>query len=269
MDTMRGSRAQLTRRGLVVAFVVVLVGGAVFGGAVFGFGLGGSGDTAPGTPTVAPETAIPTPAMTSTPTATITVAPTPTATPTPTLTSTAVATLTPTSTTTPEPTPTSTPVSNLYKNFLNTFFGEVAEESDVPIRIRGGAIANDEFWVIVNATNSSVNETRRSSEWSGLVTGYARAYYFYEEGQLTGRRTDAMRVLEINDTENPPKTFILNNSVVHRYQYGDMKAPEFAEAYYSTLRNQTAEEREIAVANDKQGINNTFGPDGNITRTNG
>jgi hypothetical protein len=243
--------------------VVVLVGGAVFGGAVFGFGLGGSGERAPGTPTVAPGTVVesPTPtttvAPTSSPTSTPTVVPTPTPTPT------VVATPFPV----PSETPTPTPVSNLYDDFINTFFGEMAEESDVPIRIRGGAIVDGELWIMVNATDPSVNDTRRTSEWGGLVTGYARAYYFYEEGQLTGQRTYALRVLEVNNTGRPPKTFILNNSVIHQHQYGGLRAPEFIEAYYSTLRNQTAEEREIVVANDKQGINDTYGPDGNITKT--
>jgi len=76
-----------------------------------------------------------------------------------------------------------------------------------------------------------------------------------------------MRVLEVNNTGKPPKTFVLNNSLIHRYQYSRMAAPEFIDGYYSTLRNQTARERGIVIANDKQGINNTFGPNGTIIET--
>jgi hypothetical protein len=253
----------------VVAVVVVLVGGAVFGGAVFGFGLGDSGERAPGTPTVASGTGVESPTATativSTPTATVT--PTATAVPTPTPTPTVVATPFPVPEPTPTPTPEPTPKSNLYADFLNTLFGEVAEESDVPVRIRGGAIVDRNFWVVVNATARTVNDSRRAEEWRGLVAGYSRAYYFHEEGQLDGRRTDAMRVLEVNNTGRPPKTFKLDNFDIHKYQNGNIRAPEFVDSYYSTLRNQTAEERDIVIANDRQGINTTLGPDGNITDT--
>jgi hypothetical protein len=212
---------------------------------------------------VAPGTVVesPTPTTTVSPTPTATV--TPTATPTPTVVATPFPVPSETATPTPEPTPKSEP----YDDFLNTVFGEIAEESDVPVRLRGGAIVDGEFWIMINATTRTVNDSRRAEEWRGVVAGYARAYYFYEEGQLDDRRTDAMRVLEINNTGKPPKTFILNNSLIHRYQYSRMPAPEFIDGYYSTLRNQTAREREIVVANDEQGINYTLGPEGNITDT--
>jgi len=77
-----------------------------------------------------------------------------------------------------------------------------------------------------------------------------------------------MRVLEVNNTGSPPKTFILNNTVAHQAQYGGVTAPEVVESYFGTLRNQTREERNIVVENDRQGTNGTLGPDGAVTQTN-
>jgi len=266
---MRGSRAQLTRRGLVVAFVVVLVGGAVFGGAVFGFGLGGSGGTAPATPTVAPGTVIALPTQTATSTATVTTVPTPTRTPTPTTRIISTSTATPTTTSTVTPTPTLTPTYKAYSEFINTFLGEMAAETGVPIRSRGGAIVDGEMWFVVNATDRSVNDTRRVSEWGGIITGYVRSYYFYNEGNVSGKLPDRLRVLEINNTDRPPKTFVLNNSVAHGSLYGGVSGVELVESYHSTIRNQTNTERRIVRKNDIQSTNITYGPDGYAEPTNG
>jgi len=260
MDTMRGSRAQLTRRGLVVAFVVVLVGGAVFGGAVFGFGLGGSGGTAPATPTVAPGTVLEssTPTATVTPTATRTTVPTPTRMPTVSPTATRSHSSTPTRLPATTPTPVSTPPWQAYEDFIDVFLGEVDAESQVPIRARGLTVREGTFWFIVNATDPDTNQTRRTKEWGGIVTGYARAYHFYEEGQISGNRTNGMRVLEVDDGDQPPKTFRLNNSVTRQIYNGGLRGPELVDAYHSTLRNQTDKEKTIAVKNDKQGSNETL-----------
>jgi hypothetical protein len=120
---------------------------------------------------------------------------------------------------------------------------------------------------VINATSPAVNDTRRTEEWGGLVTGYIRAYYFHNEGQVSGERPEAMRVLEINNTGLLPKTFIINNTVAHQAQYGGMTAPEVVESYFNTLRNQTTEEQHIVIENDRQGINGTLGPNGTITQT--
>jgi hypothetical protein len=251
----------------VVAVVVVLVGGAVFGGAVFGFGLGDSGERSPGTATVTPGTVVDSPTATATMALTRTETPTatPTAVPTPTPTPTVVATPFPTSTATP--TPTATPTYQAYSDFINTFLGEMAEESKVPIRSRGGAIVDGEMWYVVNATSRSVNDTRRGKEWGGIVTGYLRAYHFHKDGDIGGKLPTGMRILEVNNTDRPPKTLFLSNLVAQRVYSGNIRAPELVESYYSTIRNQTAREKQIVVENDKQGINGTYGPDGNITRT--
>jgi hypothetical protein len=251
----------------VVAFVVVLVGGAVFGGAVFGFGLGGSGDADPGTPTAVPGTVVesPTPTMAPTPTVTVTATATPTATPTKTPTVVATPFPVPSETATPTPEPTSK--SDRYEEFINTFLGEMAHESDVPIRVRGGTIIDREMWIVVNATDRTVNDSRRVKEWGGLVTGYTRAYHFYHEDNMSGKLPAGMRVLEVNNTSQPPKTFFLRNLVAERVRSGRISGPELVESYYSTLRNQTQREQRLVIENDKEGINGTYGPDGNITRT--
>jgi hypothetical protein len=261
---MRGTRGQLTRRGLVVAVAVVLVGGAVFGGAVFGFGLGGSGDTGPGTPTVAPGTPVTSSTIVPTPppTATITVRPTPTATASPTVTATPSPTRTATQTASP------IPQWKAYEPFINTVLGELAEESQVPVRIRGLAVREETLWLFVNATDPAVNDTRRTKEWGALVTGYARAYYFHHESDISGQRTDGMRVLEVNNTGESPQTFELNNSVARRVNYGGLGGPELVGTYYSTFRNQTNQERTITRENDILDSNWTYGPGGDIHQTN-
>ena len=76
-----------------------------------------------------------------------------------------------------------------------------------------------------------------------------------------------MRILEVNNTDRPPKTLFLSNLVAERVHSGNIRAPELVESYYSTIRNQTAREKEIVIENDREGINATYGPDGNITRT--
>jgi hypothetical protein len=253
----------------VVAVVVVLVGGAVFGGAVFGFGLGDSGERASGTPTVAPETAVDTPTVKSTATGTVVPTPTPTSTvaPTPTATPTVVATPFPVPSATVTPTPTATPAYQAYSEFINTFLGEMAAEASVPVRSRGGVMVDGEMWYVVNATAKSVNDTRRVKEWGALVTGYIRAYQFHKEGDIGGKLPTGMRILEVNNTDRPPKTLFLSNLVAERVHSGDIQGPELVESYYSTIRNQTAREQVIALENDKEGINATYGPNGNITRT--
>jgi hypothetical protein len=266
---MRGTRGQLTRRGLVVAVVVVLVGGAVFGGAVFGFGLGGSGDTGPGTPTVEPGTVVPspTPTATVTPTLSETMTPTATVVPKPTPTPTVVATPFPVPSETATPTPEPTSKSDLYEEFLNTFLGEMAHESDVPIRARGGAIIDGEWWIIVNMTDPAITDNHRDEERGGLVTGYIRAYQFYYEEDMDGKLPTGMRVLEVNNTGQPPKTFFVSNLLAERVKSDNIGGPELVDTYYSTLRNQTDREKELVIENDKQGTNVTYGPDGNVNLT--
>jgi len=266
---MRGTRAQLTRRGVVVAVVVVLVGGAVFGGAIFGFGLGDSGDAAPGTSTVQPGTGVGTSTATLTATETVvpTSTPTETVAPMPTPTPTVVATPFPVPSETATPTPEPTPKSDLYSEFLNTFLGEMSHETDVPIRARGGAIVDGEWWIVVNMTDPTVNDSRRVAERGGLATGYIRAYQFYYEDNLDGKLPTGMRVLEVNNTSQPPKTFFVSNILAERVKSGNIQAPELVETYYSTRRNQTDREKEIVLGNDKQGSNITYGPDGNVSIT--
>mgnify|MGYP000710622100 CR=1 FL=1 len=268
---MRGTRAQLTRRGLVVAVVVVLVGGAVFGGAVFGFGLGGSGGGPPETPTVDTESVVGSPTETLTATGTVVPTPTPSGTatvvPRPTPTPTVVATRFPVPSETATPTPEPTSKSDLYSEFLNTFLGEMAHGSDVPVRARGGAIVDGEWWIIVNLTDPTVNDSRRVAERGGLVTGYIRAYQFYYEDDMDGKLPTGMRVLEVNNTSQAPKTFFVSNILAERVKSGDIRAPELVEMYYSTRRNQTDSEKELVIEKDKQGSNITYGPDGNVSNT--
>jgi len=143
----------------------------------------------------------------------------------------------------------------------------MASESDVPIRVRGGAIINGEWWVVVNLTNPIFNDTRRVKERGGLVTGYIRAYQFYHENDMEGELPTGMRVLEVNNTSQPPKTFFVSNLLAERVRSGEIRAPELVESYYSTRRNQTSRERKLVIENDKQGLNATYGPDGDMYPT--
>jgi len=143
----------------------------------------------------------------------------------------------------------------------------MAYESDVPIRVRGGAIIDGEWWVMVNLTDPTINDSRRVAERGGLATGYIRAYQFYYEENMAGKLPTGMRVLEVNNTSQPPKTFFVSNLLAERVKSGNIRAPELVETYYSTRRNQTDREKKLVIENDRQGLNATYGPDGNMHPT--
>lgn len=243
---------------MLLAIGAILVLGALAVAIVF---FGGFVDT-PETGTDQ-ESPVSTKGPTPTDAVTFTTAPMPTATLSPTLTSTPTAipvteTSPPTSTATP--TPTTTPVSlENYKIFLASFDNQLSLKPVVPIRFRGGRITRHEkLFLVYNATAESDNGLQRLREKNGIISAYAQTVLFHKQGKLSGKAPTGMRVLEVDNTDQPSKTFYVNDSVALKFSTGQINAPEYESTVYETLRNQTQSEQEVAAEIDRLNANYTF-----------
>lgn len=247
------SSTALMAIGVLIILAVVAVAVAVSGGFIDTSADASSPSTVVSTTTV-------TVISTSTPTVTPTTAPTPS--------STSTATPTPTPTSTPRPTETSTSIATPtpiekrnYSSFRASFAGELRRKPVVPIRARGWSVEsnkNETFYFVVNLTAESDDSLRRLKEQNGILTAYAQTLLFYDQGKLTGDAPTRLQVLEVNNTEKPPKTFVANNSVVRKWSSGQIETIEFHSRVYSTARNQTAAESERAREIDRAAGNLTF-----------
>lgn len=240
--------------GAVVLVGVVGIGIAVFGGFVDA-PVAGSDEATARPPTATEISTLP---PTPTPTATRTPTPTPTLTPTLSPTPTLTPTPTPTLTPTPTATPTATPEGNPYLMFTATFAEELKYKPTVPVRVRGWYVVETEFYVVVNLTAKSEDGLRRLKEQNGMLSAYAQTLLFYDQGQVSGEAPSGLRILEVNNTDRPPKTTFANNSVVREWNSAQISTIEFHSQVYSTTRNQTAAEREDVRNIDKGAQNFTF-----------
>ena len=254
-DQSRGqSSTALIVLGAMILVGVVGVGVAVLGGFVDAPVTGSDEATAtPPTPTKIPtltptSTPTATKTLTSTPTGTPTLSPTPTLTPTP----------TPTPTVTPTATPTATPEEDPYLIFMATFAEELKHKPAVPVRVRGWYVVDTEFYVVVNLTAKSEDGLQRLKEQNGMLSAYAQTLLFYDQGKVSGDAPSGLRILEVDNTDRPPKTTFANNSVVREWSSAQISTIEFHSQVYSTTRNQTAAEREDVRNIDRGAKNYTF-----------
>lgn len=165
---------------------------------------------------------------------------------------------TPTST----PTPTTTEPASQYYEFAIEFFGQLNVRSPVAVRLRGVEIRDGVMWVVVNSTSPSINRSKLRSERNSVANMYARAYQVHEEGNIDGQRPNKLRYIEANTTSNrSPKTYTVNNSLVHQYVYGDRSVVWYNDNWRQTLRDATAREKDIAISIDRGAENNTVGPE--------
>lgn len=249
------SRGQSTTVLAVVGGLIVLV--MIVVGAVI---LAGIGDA----PTArSSQTTTTAPDHTIAPTATF--APTATATETTTSTVTATATIQSSPTATPTqwpkatitPTPSPTPEKN-YTIFKVSLFNQLTRKPIVPIRLRGFAVVDKELLLTVNLTADSEDSLRRLREQNGILSAYGQTLLFYDQGKLSGDAPTQMRVLEVNNTGEQSRTFLVNNSVVREWSSGQIDTVEFHSRVYSTARNQTSEEKEDTRSIDRGARNFTL-----------
>jgi len=239
---------------------ILIVTGLVVGVVLFG-GVFDTSSDGPTQQTVTSGSSL-TPTVTQTvypsPTVTTTVSPTATDSPT----TTPMPTLTPTATPTPTdiPTPTPEPVQlEDYEVFLASFVNQLGKKPVVPIRSSGGRVQGDGTLVqVVNLTALSESNITRLREKNGIISAYAQAFLFHEQGKLSGKAPSGLRVLEVNNTDRPPKTFYVNNSVASKFASKQISAREYERQVYKTQRNQTIAERQLAAEIARETTNTTF-----------
>ena len=255
IDSRDQSSSVLAIIGGLTILAAILIAVAIFGG-FLDAPVGESGQSTPTATSAQTTTFVPTPTASTSMSAP---SPSPTA------------TLTPTTTPTPWPrvtiTPTPTPVPEKnYTIFGASFFNQLQRKPVVPIRARGWRISDRTFFMMVNLTADSEDSLRRIREQNGILTAYAQTLLFYNQGKLSGDAPTGIRVLEVNNTEESPKTFIANNSVVQKWSSDQIDTVEFHSRVYSTSRNQTASEKAI-VRNIDQGAKNFTLHNGTATPT--
>ncbi|MEF8852475.1 MAG: hypothetical protein V5A28_08665, partial [Haloarculaceae archaeon] len=115
-------------------------------------------------------------------------------------------------------------------------------------------------------TSESEDPLRRTREKNGIISAYAQTVLFYEQGKISGKAPTGLRILEVNNTNQPPKTFYVNNSVALEFGSGQIDAPEYEQRVYRTLRNQTAHEKQRTIEIDRKGDDYIFYPNGTSER---
>ena len=156
-------------------------------------------------------------------------------------------------------TPTLSPVPDKnYTIFMTSFVNQLQNKPVVPIRGRGYDIIDGKVLMVVNLTTESESSLRRLREQNGILTAYAQTLLFYDQGKVSGDAPTRLQVLEVNNTGEPPRTFVANNSVVRKWSSNQIDTVEFHSQVYSTARNQTAAEKEDARNIDRTAKNYTF-----------
>ena len=184
---------------------------------------------------------------------------------TPTLTHTP--TFTPTKTPSPRPTATRTPTPSVtpsrpdnYSEFVATVYGEAEVDTDIPLRLRASAITQNGVLILVmNLTARSEDNVKRARQVNIIITsGYAQAVAHHDNGRIDGKMPKKLRIAEVNNTDAPPKTLYVNTSLARDYYLNNVNAPEFAERYWNTTRNMSAEEEAFIERMDRGAGNVTL-----------
>lgn len=255
-DGSRATASTTVAYALLLCIVIIAGAAAIFGTGALDLDQGSPVDNTPAPTQTHSPTIVPT-ATTQVDTPTNTALPTPTASPSPVPTS----TKSPTPTASPAPTLTPSPVSNdLYSEFVATTFGEAEVDTDLPLRIRGWSVVEGNVLIIVmNLTAQSDDDVRRSREVNTLVSsGYAQAVAHHDNGNIGGKIPDRLRIAEVNETVQSPKTLYVNTSLVREYYTGQINAMEFTNQYWKTERNMTADEEEFVRKMDMNAENGTL-----------
>lgn len=251
---------------ILVLITLLLISGVTIGIAVVGGIIGPSpAKSNQSTPGTQVDTVTDQPSSTPTSTITITRIEAPTSTTTSTNTLAPTLPQTPTRTQTPTVSPTPTPRPNeAYDEFVGSYIVEIAERTDFPIQVRGYDIENGTLQFTYNATASSKDSLRRLQERGTLSTAYAQTLLNYDSGYIEGEAPSGMRALEINNTNHPPETFYINNSLAREFGSGQIDNIEYSSEVLNTVRNQTEQEKEWMRNIDRSAGNGTLGPNGTI-----
>ncbi|WP_436932104.1 hypothetical protein [Halosimplex halobium] len=145
-------------------------------------------------------------------------------------------------------TPTVVYANQEYHEFVSVVGGEAEADAEVPIRVRGWTIGeNNSLVMILDLTAKSKNDLKRAKQVNILITsGYVQAVAHHDTGKIGGEMTDGLRILEINNTGAPPKTVYINNSLARKYYTDQIDVIEFQEQYWDTKRNMTSKEIKFA-----------------------
>ena len=200
-------------------------------------------------------TVVPTPGVSQTSPATPKSTPTLTPKSTPTLTPKPTATFTPTATATPNPYN-----NDNYSEFVATVLGEAEVDAEVPLRLRGYSVVEGGVLIIaMNLTAHSKDDVKRARQVNIIITsGYAQAVAHHDNGRIDGKMPKKLRIAEVNNTDAPPKTLYVNTSLARDYYLNNVNAPEFAERYWNTTRNMSAEEEAFIERMDRGAGNVTL-----------
>jgi hypothetical protein len=243
------SRGQSTAVYLAVAGLLVLGASVVAIYAVAGPSPAQSEDI--GTPTSSPAGTV-----TATPTTNPTITPTPTPAPVTRSATTGTATETPRATSSP------TVDRSAFQPFIREYLlhlTDVGEDLDVAVELRGSRFDDGELWVVIDLADSSENFDRRTGQLTTALNAYWKAYNAHLVGKIDGEAPEGYRVLEVNDTQRPPKTSSMNNSLLDRHANGEISQDGVVDAFADSYRNQTTRERTLAGDIDRNGRNVTVG----------
>jgi hypothetical protein len=163
-------------------------------------------------------------------------------------------------TATPSATPAGKFDNDKYGEFVGVVFGEAEVDAEVQIHICAWKVAEpNSLIVVLNLTAKSQNDFKRAKQVNTFVTsGYAQAVAHHDTGNIGGKITDRLRITEINNTGETPKTLVVNTSLAREYYTGQINAVEFTESYWDTERNMTAEEIDFVYGMDQGTGNQTL-----------
>jgi hypothetical protein len=113
------------------------------------------------------------------------------------------------------------------------------------------------IWV-VNMSAPSKNSLKRLQATNGLSIAYAQTLLFHDQGRIEGKEPARLRVLEINNTNTYPETFVVNNSLARKYATYQISPEKYSRKVSETIRNQTDEEIETALEIDRAAGNGTL-----------
>jgi hypothetical protein len=165
-------------------------------------------------------------------------------------------TSTPTETATVWPTVTTQATS--YEEFQDAMRFALEEESAVPVRFRGMRVVDNDLIFVVNYTTKSPGEISQKKQRSEILEGYAWAIYWHDTDAISGKIPIGLEILEVDNTGTAAKYTYASTDNTRKWINDEITDIKYIELVTLSIRNQTAEERELVDSIDREWENRTY-----------
>ena len=147
-----------------------------------------------------------------------------------------------------------------YREFAIAFNQGLERYAAIPLPILAFGNRTDTWYVVINSSAPSKNQTRHDAQWKNVARAYASAVVDMQQDDSQGRVPSQLTLLDWNNSaySMTPGTYTVQTEWARALGNESISINEYDKRWEKTVRSQTEREQQIAKEMNRQAANRTY-----------